>query len=148
YGIETGRLDSASMRLSWNPGKDWALQVSRGRIRSPEQLEPEVNVTRTTASAIYNTTLAGSRWQTTLAWGRNAASPGTSTDAWLLESAITVAKAHTFFGRAERADKNELFPDEASAHHHEKFTVGKLSLGYIYDVPLGHHLKVGVGGLA
>src|SRR5262245_47145736 len=52
YDIETGRLDSASVRLSWNPGRNWALQVSRGHIKSPEQLHPDEDVDRTTASAL------------------------------------------------------------------------------------------------
>src|SRR5439155_7820416 len=40
YNIETGKLDSASVRLSLNPTKDWALQVSHGHIKSPEELHP------------------------------------------------------------------------------------------------------------
>ena len=27
------------------------------------------------------------------------------------------------------------------------FTVGKISAGYIYDLPVGEHLKMGIGGL-
>jgi hypothetical protein len=134
------------VRLSNNPTKDGALQVSRGRIKSPEQLEPDVNVNRTTASAIYNTLLGGNNWQTTLAWGRNAASTGTSTNAYLLESALTIAKTHTFFGRAERADKTELFA-QGTPLAHEKFTVGKLTVGYVYDISIARHLKAGIGGL-
>jgi hypothetical protein len=146
YNIETGRLDSASLRLSYNPTKDWALQVSRGYLHSPEQLEPDVSVHRTTASAIYNRPFTGGNWQTTLAWGRNAASTGTATNAYLLESAVTLAKTHTLFGRAERARKNELFPAGAPMAG-DTFNVGKLSVGYIYEVPLDHHLKAGMGGL-
>src|SRR5205807_2579197 len=82
YNIETGRLDSASMRLSWNPSANWALQVSRGRIHSPEQLEPGVDVVRTTASVAYNRPLAAGNWQTTLAWGRNAKSDRAATNAY------------------------------------------------------------------
>ena len=146
YNIETGRLDSGSVRLSYNPTGDWALQVSRGHIVSPEQLEPEVNIDRTTASAIYNRALGATEWQTTAAWGRNVKSGHGTTDAWLLESAIRLSRAHTFFGRAERADKDELFPagDPLAG---QTFRVGKLSLGYVYDIPVGSHFKVGFGGL-
>src|SRR3954469_17718481 len=59
YDIETGKLDSASARLSWNPAKTWALQVSRGHIKSPEQLHPGEDVERTTASAIYHRDFGG-----------------------------------------------------------------------------------------
>jgi len=142
YDIETGKLDSASVRLSWNPTKDWALQVSRGHIVSPEQLHPDDDVDRTTASAIYQRDIGGARWQTTLAWGRNQPSHGDTTDAFLLESALLFSRVHTIFARAERTDKNELFVDS-----HETFTVGKLTAGYIYDFRDQGHFRLGVGGL-
>ncbi len=146
YNIETGKLDSTSLRLSYNPAKSWALQVSRAHIKSPEQLHPDDDVDRTTASVIYNRAFGANNWQTTLAWGRNAASQGTATNAYLLESAIRTSRTHTFFGRAERADKNELFlPGTAFAQ--ETFRVGKLSLGYLYDFPSDGHFKFGIGGL-
>ena len=50
WNIETGPLDSWSARLSWNPGENWSLQASHGKLKSPEQLEPDEDVTRTTAS--------------------------------------------------------------------------------------------------
>ena len=42
------------------------------------------------------------------------------------------ASAHTFFGRAERADKNELFL-EGDPREGETFRVGKLTAGYVHD---------------
>jgi hypothetical protein len=146
YDIETGKLDSASVRLSFNPTKEWALQVSRGRIKSPEELHPDVDIDRTTASAIYHRSFAGAEWQSTLAWGRNSPNHGDATDTWLLESAVRLAQSHTFFARAERAEKNELFPD-ADPRAEEKFRVGKLSVGYVYDLPRDGHFRIGVGGL-
>jgi hypothetical protein len=146
YDIESGRLDSASVRLSFNPTANWALQVSGGRIKSPEQLHPDVDIDRTTASVIYHRPFSGGHMQTTLAWGRNAPSHGEATSTWLLESAVRFGRSHTFFGRAERADKNELFlPDDPRAE--EKFRVGKLSLGYVYDLPRESRLRIGFGGL-
>jgi len=142
YDIETGKLDSASVRLSWNPTKDWALQVSHGHIASPEQLHPDDDVDRTTASAIYHRDFGSTKWQTTFAWGRNSPSHGDATDAWLLESAISFRNTHTIFGRAESADKNELFVGS-----HEAFRVAKLTGGYIHDLSVQRHLKLGVGGL-
>jgi hypothetical protein len=142
YDIETGKLDSASVRLSWNPTRNWALQLSRGHIVSPEQLHPDDDVDRTTASAIYHRELAFGLWQTTLAWGRNKPSHGEATDAWLLESALRFSGAHTVFARAERADKNELFADS-----HDTFTVGKLSAGYVHDFRHDGRFRIGIGGL-
>jgi len=144
--IETGKLDSASIRLSYNPSANWAAQFSRGHITSPEQLHPDDDVDRTTASAIYHRDFGSAKWQTTFAWGRNAPSHGDATDAWLLESALLYNKAHTFFGRFERADKNELFL-EGDPREGEEFRVGKLTLGYIRDFVHDGRVRVGIGGL-
>jgi hypothetical protein len=64
----------------------------------------------------------------------------------LLESAVRLSRSHTVFGRAERADKNELFL-AGDPRADEKFRVGKLTLGYVYDLPRDGHFKLGVGGL-
>jgi hypothetical protein len=140
--IESPKMDSWSGRISWQPARDWSLQVSHGHLHSPEQLEPEVDADRTTASAMYNRPLAGGNWQTTLAWGRNVRHPGTTTDSYLLESAATAGR-HTVFGRVERQENDELLG------HGEGpvFTVGKLSLGYIYDFLHQENLRTGVGAL-
>ena len=141
YDIETGKLDSASARLSWNPTRRWAMQVSRGRIKSPEELHPDVDVDRTTASAICQT----EQTQTTLAWGRNSPNHGPATNAYLLETAARLSPSHTVFARGELAEKNELFPDD-DPRAEQVFRVGKASLGYVYDISFGQY-KAGVGGL-
>ena len=53
YNIDTPRLDSFSGRVSWNPTRDLALQVSHGFVKHPEALEPDVSLHRTTASLIF-----------------------------------------------------------------------------------------------
>jgi hypothetical protein len=146
YDIETGKLDSTSLRLSYNPTADWALQISRGRIKSPEELHPDVDIDRTTASAIYRRPIGDADMQTTFAWGRNAPSHGDASSAFLLESAIRLSRNHTVFARAERMDKNELFA-EGDARAEEKFRVAKLSIGYIYDLPRASRVGIGIGGL-
>ena len=144
--IETGKLDSSSVRLSWNPARDWALQVSRGRIKSPEALHPEIDVARTTASAIYHRDFGAVKTQTTLAWGRNAPTQGEATNSYLLEAAARLPARHTFFGRVERVAKNELFP-EADPLAGQVFRVAKLSLGYLHDFPIEGRFRVGLGAL-
>jgi uncharacterized cupredoxin-like copper-binding protein len=146
YNIETGKLDSASVRISYNPTRDWALQLSRGRLKSPEESHPDADIDRTTASAIYQHSFVAASWQTTFAWGRNAPNHGDTTDAFLLESAVRMAQTHTFFARAERTDKNELFT-AGDPLADRTFRVGKLTLGYIYYFPSDGHYKIGVGGL-
>ena len=54
---------------------------------------------------------------------------------------------HTLFGRAERVENDELF-DHHDALAGQVFTVGKLSLGYVYDVVKTGPITWGVGALA
>ncbi len=147
WDIETPRLDSWSVRASWNPSADWSLQVSRGYLHSPEQLTPNQNQNRTTASATYNRPLRHGAWQTTFAWGRDENRPGSTSDAYLLESAVSRGR-HTLFGRAENVSKDELFIQQpASPLNGRLFNVSKFSLGYFYTVPLAKPFAVDVGGL-
>jgi hypothetical protein len=161
WDIESPKFDSASARLSFNPSQDWAIQASFGYIDSPEQLEPNIDTRRTTVSASYNKSFnhtngstgspslepsrAKSRdWQTTFAWGRNNNIPGNVLDGFLLESAINIHETHTLFSRIERVEKDELFT-EGDPLHGDKFTVNKITFGYIYDLPAWKHMKWGIG---
>jgi len=145
WNFDRPKLDSWSGRVSWNPTVDWALQVSYGFIKSPEQLEPGVNQHRVTASASYNRPIRGGNWQTTFAWGRNNFSPGPGLNGFLLESAVSLGR-HTVFARAEDADKNELF-QAPSPLAGQTLNVAAFSLGYIYDIPLARHFALGLGGV-
>ena len=70
YDFDRPRFDSYSGRLSWNPTRNLALQVSYGYIKSPEELHPETKIHRTTASAIYNLPLGrDTNWSNTLCLG-------------------------------------------------------------------------------
>ncbi len=144
YDIESGKLNSGSVRLSYNPSNEWALQVSYGHIVSGEQLAPLVNINRSTASAIYSTTIDGNNWQTTFAWGRNMPSVGNASSAYLLESAYRINDTHTWFARLEHVGKNELF-GESDARAEQIYQINKLSLGVVYDFPSEQHVRFGVG---
>lgn len=148
WNIESPKLDSHSFRLSVNPTDRWALQVSYGRIHSPEQLEPEVNQDRTTASAIYDGTFGDTgRWEGTVAWGRNRNRPGHILDAFTAEAAASFSERHTLFARAERVEKDELFL-EPDPREGETFKVGELTAGYRYDVLRREHAAIGLGAAA
>src|SRR5205823_8489911 len=49
WNIDSGPINSWSTRLWFFPAKNWAMQVSGGRLTHPEDLEPGDTV-RTTAS--------------------------------------------------------------------------------------------------
>ena len=144
WNIEKPKLDSQSLRLSFNPTPAWALQASAGRLHSPEQLEPEVNTDRATISAMYAHPWEGGRWETTLAWGRNRNRPGRVLDAFSAEAAARWQDRHTLFGRWERVEKDELFP-EGDPRAGRPFTVAKASLGYRYDLWQIEHWTAGIG---
>src|SRR6185295_11103598 len=83
YDIETGALDSTAVRVSWNPTERLALQVSWAYQTSAEQLEPDVDETRWSASAIYTQPIGDMGWwSTTLAYGVKDPSNASSQGAW------------------------------------------------------------------
>jgi len=145
WDIESPELDSYSVRLSYNPTSSWSFQFSYGDIDSPEQLHPDVDTERYTASAAYNKPFKNGNWQAMLAWGRNNNDPGNSLDAFLIESALQLKKTHTLFTRFERTEKDELF-SEGDPLEGEIFNVNKSSVGYIYDFPEWKQLQWGIGG--
>jgi hypothetical protein len=147
YDIERPTLDSFAGRLSWNPNREWSLQVSYGHLNSPEQLAPAMNEDRLTASAIYTTSFGdGHLWSTTLAWGRKMLRPGDTLDAFLLESSVILKDNVTLFMRAERVAQNELMHDVPGLEG-KTFIVNKASVGGIYDFIRTKHAKFGIGGL-
>ena len=147
YDIERPYLDSFAGRVSWNPARELSLQVSYGHINSPEQLAPAVNENRLTASAIYTTPFGdGHLWSTTVAWGRKMLSPGDTLDGYLLESSAILKNNWTLFMRAERVAENEL-TDDIVGLEGRTFTVGRVSVGGIYDFVRTEHAKFGIGGL-
>jgi hypothetical protein len=138
WNIETGPLDSTALRLSWNPTSTLSLQASWAHLVSPEQLEPDENSTRWSASAIYTRRFGRENWlSTTLAWGRRDGA-----DAIALEAAAGLG-LWTLYGRAEYAENDELEP--AAGHHGPARNVGKVSFGAIRDVRIARQVRLGLG---
>ena len=114
YDFDRPRFDSYSGRLSWNPTRNLALQVSYGYIKSPEELHPETKIHRTTASAIYNLPLGhDTNWSNTFVWGQNNATEEGKTQSFLIESNYQRGRDTVYF-RWERVEKSghELVLDE------------------------------------
>lgn len=147
YDFETPRFDSASVRLSWNPTPNLALQTSWAEVISPEAREPDLDEHRLSASAIYTRKVGpDGMWSTTLAWGRKQRSDRVNSDALVLETAFKPDRAWTLFGRAERLETDEL-DAHAGPLHGDLETVGKLSLGAVHDWRLAARTRLGLGGL-
>ena len=143
YDIETGPLDSTSVRVSWNPTGELSLQGSWAHLEDPEQLEPGVNQRRWSASASYTRPFANGWWASTLAWGRKTIE-GEAQDAVALESSYKWDD-WTLFGRGEWTENSELVESEDG--HGHVYKVAKASLGLVRDFPVAEHLAIGVGGL-
>jgi len=145
YDFDQPRFDSYSGRISWNPTQNLALQVSYGYIKSPEETEPQINVHRTTASAIYNLPLGhDSNWSNTFVWGQNNATGEGKTQSFLIESNYQCGR-NTVYLRWERVQKSghELVldpPDESRI-----FPIGGYTIGYVRDLSHGNGLDIGVG---
>jgi hypothetical protein len=142
WDIERPSLDSWSVRATWTPSPVWALQVSHGRLKSPEQLEPDRDESRTTASVQY----AGHGVSALLGWSDKHALPGRSLTAWLAEANWDVDRHHTLFARAEDVANDELFPKLADPLHDRTFRIGKLEGGYAYRMPFVGPFTLALGG--
>lgn len=148
WAFDRPRLNSFSGRLSFNPTKEWAFQISHGYLKNPERAEPEIKVLRrTTASAIYNKKFGADRnLAGTFVWGQNYAA-GERTNSYLLEADFQFKK-NSIFGRAESVEKSghELVLDHPDDHG--IFRVGAYSLGYLREIYRGKGLDVGLGAQA
>jgi hypothetical protein len=142
WNIETGPLDSTSLRLSWNPTRTLSLQGSWGHFVDPEQLEPGMNQKRWSASALWAKEIApGWKAATTLAWGRKSAH-GHNDDAVAAEASLK-HNQWTIFGRGEWTENRELTNIEDGP----AYSVGKVSVGAVRDFRIANHVALGLGGL-
>ena len=145
--VGAGPIDSWATRLWFFPTKYWAAQISGGRIAHPEALEAGDQV-RATASLAYVQPMAGGSWSSTLVWGRTH---NTATlrnlNSWLIESVLPVARNNFITGRAELADKDELFRNQPGLDLPEgsTFRIGAYTIGYTRDVALFRFVETGVG---
>ena len=145
YDFDQPEFDSYSGRISWNPTRNLALQVSYGYIKSPEQLEPDLKRHRTTASVIYNLPLGhDSNWSNTFVWGQNHDTGEGKTQSFLVESDYQRGR-NTVYLRWERVEKSghELVlkpPDESGI-----FPVSGYTIGYVRDLSHGNGIDIGLG---
>ncbi|NOS84267.1 MAG: hypothetical protein HOP31_03915 [Ignavibacteria bacterium] len=145
WGFDKMNLNSYSYRLSVNPTKNFALQFSQGFIKSPEALEPGVDVTRTTTSVIHSHNFSSTRnINTTFAWGYNDKGHGHTEHSFLLESNLQINKL-ALYGRYEFVQKDS---DELSLEgfkHDAKFNINAITLGTNYRIFQFSNTNVSLG---
>ena len=142
FDFDSPRLDSTSVRAGWNPDEHWSLQASWGHLKSPEQLEPQIDENRTTASATYITKLGEeSSIAATFGWGMKRLSDGTDLNGLLAEAEYRPVDLWTLFARGEWEGSDEV---DATGRIRR---VGELTLGGLRDFRVAEHLKLGLGAL-
>ncbi|MBB6050803.1 hypothetical protein [Armatimonas rosea] len=139
YNLDPIRLNSYSGRLTHNPTKDISIQASYGFLKSPEALEPGVDVHRLTVSLMHNRALEnGDNLATLLALGQNL-KHGDRTTALLAEAAYTHGR-QTYFARVDSAQKDELVGVPSGVYR-----VQKLSLGGVHNLKQDEQGQQGIG---
>jgi hypothetical protein len=148
YNFDKPKFDSWSARLNYNPSANWALQVSHGFIKSPEQLHPDENVYRTTASATYSLPFGDEKtFNATALWGLNK-TPGLAGDnAALLEGDLRIKKL-ALYTRYEFVQKTteELVLNPVIYGNGTIFPVNAITFGLNYDLLKVGPLNLAVGG--
>jgi hypothetical protein len=147
YDLDKPLFNSWSGRLSFNPDKHWALQVSHGYVKSPEALHPDENIYKTTASAIFNTTVVdGSYFSGTALWGMNKEKGSNGENAAMLEGSWRFKK-NNLYARYEFTQKSaeELVLDEQQYNAHSKFNVNELTIGYNRDFVEIRKIRIAAG---
>jgi len=147
YGFDRPRFDSYSYRISINPNANFAIQFSQGFIKSPEAIEPDEDVTRTTASVLHSKRLSpDSYWSSTLAWGLNDAGGHHKEHSLLAESNLQLNR-FAVYGRYEFVQKSagELALDELGER---AFHINTLTLGLGYNLATFWRTNLNVGAQA
>lgn len=114
WNIDQGKIDSWSTRLTVQPGQNWSAQYSYGRLTSPEELFPNENQARTTASMMYNLPFKTGNLASTIVWGRTRSIPDNGKEnSYLLEATLQFLKRNYVWTRMENAGRsNELLIGE------------------------------------
>jgi hypothetical protein len=151
WTIETGPIDSWSARLWWLPTRNWAAQVSVGRLTHPEALEPGDQV-RSTASIEYTMPMPGGSWSSSLIWGRkHSTATKRNSNSYLVESVVPIRRKNFITGRIELVDKDELFLNQPEIEQRldllygNTFRIGAYTAGYTRNVHLFSNVETGVG---
>ena len=154
WNIDQGKIDSWSTRLTLQPGQNWSGQYSYARIASPEQLFPNEDQARTTASVIYNRPFTKGNWASTALWGRTRSLTDNSKEnSYLLESLVRFKTSNYVWTRMENAGRsNELInganPLPAGFQEGPIGHVAAYTFGYDHDVDLLPRLRTAIGAQA
>ena len=144
WDIDSGKIDSWSIRATVNPAQNWSAQYSFAHLTSPEALRPDEDIQRMTASVMYNRTLANGNWASTLLWGRNRSlETGLVWNGYLAESTLRFAERNYIWGRIENVDRTSELPfrNIPKPPNFQENIIGRVqadTMGYDRDFMLPH----------
>lgn len=148
YDFDKPRFDSYSYRFSTNPTQNFSIQFSQAFIKSPESLEPDKNITRTTSSILHSIVLDEKAHLTSaVIWGINQASDNKSQHSALIESNLQINKAAVYL-RYEFIQKDAFELQIIQPDMRELFWINMLTVGTNYNIisALNTNLRLGVQG--
>jgi hypothetical protein len=148
YNFDKLNFNSYSYRLSLNPTENWAIQFSQGFLKSPEALEPNIDVTRTTASVMYSEHFPSlGHLDATLVWGMNSSHFVGSENSFLAEANLDLTKG-ALYTRYEFVQKSSEEMDLDLLLGETKFNLSAFTLGYNRTLfrQKGFELATGVQG--
>ncbi len=153
YDFDAHRWNSRSVRLSFMPNKNWAMQLSHGFLRSPEAHAPDEDIRRTTASVQYNRVYARGYWASAFVWGRNHVSghgAARNLNAYTFESTLNFLERNYVYTRLELVDRDELLSEDelnglGIEGHHASFRVGAYTFGGARELWNTEQLSLALG---
>jgi len=131
--VETGSIDSSSARLTFTPGQNLAIQVSRGKL-GEDLAQRDV----TSASLSYGS----ERSALTALWTRLERDGDPTQTAYGVELTMRGTR-NTTMARAEWVDRPAGFPDTVSSATTEQTT--HFMVGYIFDFIARDRFRAGAG---
>jgi hypothetical protein len=152
WNIDSGKIDSWSTRISFNPRQNWSFQYSIGQLAGPEQLFPDESVRRMSASLIYNRPLQNGNWASMALWGRNQSlRDGNVGNSYLLESTLRFLRTNNVWARIENVDRTtELLQNQSplpSSFSDSYFArVQAYTAGYDREFGRIPHVSTAIGG--
>lgn len=144
FDLDTPKLDSTAVRLTWTLNEALTTQVSWAHQISPEQLHPDEDLQRRSISFDYNHVFKAGTLYSTLAYGRKAIehSKEKPSDAFLFENTFKFSEKWMALGRYERVYNDELVDFDSFG---AAYWVAKTEIGAIRTFRLAHNMTLGLG---
>jgi len=144
WDLDQGAIDSWSTRATFSPNDRWVAQISTGRLKKPEELEPG-DVHRTTASVSYDRPMENGFWASSFIWGWNhKIFEDLNVYSFLYEALFQFQHKNYVTARLEFVDREELFHEDSPLAG-QVFQINAFTFGYARDFNLIPHFQTGIG---